>query len=197
MSEDPRFALAISRIDAANGDDPTTLSAGNVSRPKELVHADMLTRWVGQLRPFASDELLLAARGHHIRRWLHPRSEYPDGREGYLRWRTTLYRFHAEQVGAILLDCGYDEKTVDRVRELVGKRALRREPEAQALEDGLCLVFMETQFQQLNDRVADEKMIEVLRKTWRKMSPSGREFALSLQLPAHQRQLVEFALAVG
>ncbi len=197
MSKDPRFSDAISRIDTANADDPNVLTFGGTTRPKELAHAEMLTRWVKQLRPEASDELRLAARGHHIHRWQHPRAEQPDGRQGYLRWRTALYRFHAEEVSAILVACGYEATVVDRVAALVGKRVPRHDPDAQALEDGLCLVFMETQFQQLNDRVADDKMVDVLRKTWAKMSPSGRDFALSLDLPAHQRELVERALAAG
>ncbi len=195
ISNQARFERAIAAIDAANAADPTSLTIAGVARPKELVHAEMLTRWVTLLRPDASEELLLAARAHHIRRWQRPRSTYPEGRSGYLRWRTGLATFHAEQAGAILAEAGYESATVARVQSLIRKRGLGTDLETQALEDGLCLVFMETQFEQLSDRVPDDRMVDVLRKTWAKMSPAGREFALALELPAHQRQLVERALA--
>jgi hypothetical protein len=192
-----RFDSAVKHIDAANGSDPNVLLVGGVARPKELVHAEMLTRWLGELLPGASEAVLLAARAHHIRRWEHPRSELPDGRTGYLRWRTQLRDFHADLAAKILRGAGYDAESIERVRTLIRKRAPASDPEAQALEDGLCLVFMETQFQSLNDRIADEKMVDVLRKTWAKMSPAGRTFALALNLPPHHRDLVERALAAG
>lgn len=189
------FEQAIARIDDANAADPNVLVVGGVARPKEVVHAEMLTRWVGELLPSASDAVLLSARAQHIRRWEHPRSELPDGRTGYLRWRTQLKDFHAELAASILTDLDYDAVSIERVRTLIRKRAPTSDPEAQALEDGLCLVFMETQFQSLNDRLADDKMVEVLRKTWLKMSPAGRTFALALDLAPHHRDLVERALA--
>jgi len=195
MDPKQRFADAIARIDTANAADPNTLVVDGAERPKELVHAEMLTRWVRELQPGATEALLLAARAQHIRRWEHPRSEFPDGRSGYLRWRTGLKDFHAETAAAILQSCGYEGETIERVRTLVRKRAPANDAEAQALEDGLCLVFMETQFGTLNDRIADEKMVDILRKTWTKMSPAGRAFALALDLSPHQRELVVSALA--
>ena len=197
MDPKQRFDEAIARIDAANAADPNTLDVKGSTHPKELVHAEMLTRWVGELHPGASEALLLAARAQHIRRWEHPRNEFPDGRTGYLRWRTGLKDFHAETVATILESCDYEADTVDRVRTLVRKRAPAGDAEAQALEDGLCLVFMETQFEALNERIADEKMVDVLRKTWAKMSAAGRGFALALELPPHHRELVVRALGPG
>ena len=189
------FEKAIALIDQANEADPNVLVVGGVARPKEVVHAEMLTRWVGELLPGASEAVLLSARAQHIRRWEHPRGEYPDGRSGYLRWRTQLREFHADLAEPILREVGYDAATIERVRTLIRKRAPANDADAQAMEDGLCLVFMETQFQSLNDRLADEKMVDVLRKTWTKMSPAGRAFALALDLPPHHSDLVERALA--
>ena len=147
-----RFEAAIAAIDAANAADPNTLQVGGISRPKELAHAEMLTALVKQLRPEASEQLLLAARAHHIRRWVHPRSSFPAGRIGYLRWRKELHEFHANETRRILLGVGYDEEIADRVSEIVQKRGLGRDDEVQAFEDGLCLVFLETQFDELSAR---------------------------------------------
>ena len=190
-----RFRRAIELIDAANADDPSRVTVGGVSRPKEIAHAELLTEWIERLRPDPSEPLLLAARAHHIQRWRVPRSTYPDGRRGYLRWRRDLHQFHAERVGEILHQCGYDEQTITRVQALVRKYRLTSDPEVQTLEDGLCLVFLETQLDEVGDRIDDEKMVEVLRKTWRKMTPAGREAALRLGLSEHGRGLVERALA--
>ncbi len=164
-------------------------------RPKELVHAEMLTEWVRQLSPESGEPLLLAARAHHIRRWMMPRSSYPAGRSGYLRWRRDLHRFHADETGRILESVGYDAETITRVQQIVRKERLTLDPEVQALEDGLCLVFLQLQLDELTDRVGDnDKMLDVLRKSWRKMSPKGREFALALELSEEGQELVRQAL---
>ena len=144
--ETERFRDTIRRIDAANADDPHSLIVDGESRPKELTHAAMLSDWVRRLRPDASEPLLLAARAHHILRWTIPRDDYPSGRHGYLRWRTALHAMHAAEVGRVLKEAGYGADEIARVQQLVRKHNLKRDPEAQTLEDGLCLVFLETQF---------------------------------------------------
>ena len=190
-----RFAAAIAAIDAANANAPTTLDVAGEKRPKELAHAEMLTDWIRRFRPEASEELLLAARAHHIRRWTHPRSDYAAGRNGYLRWRRELRTFHAEQTAAILQAAGYEESVVKRVGEIVLKRGLGRDDEVQAFEDGLCLVFLETQFDDLSARTERAKMVEIVRKTVRKMSPSAREAAGSVPLSVAGAAIVQEAFA--
>jgi len=189
-----RFARAISAIDAANAEDPTRLVIGGIVRPKELVHAEMVTQWVRKLRPDASEELLLAARAHHIRRWVSPRQSFPAGRAGYLAWRSELKLRHAEEAGRILIEAGYPAASVRRVQELIRRVDLRGDPEAQALEDALCLVFLETQLGDVATRLEDAKMIDVIRKTLRKMSAGGRACVAKLPLPAGGRELLARAL---
>ena len=185
---EPRFERAIAAIDAANAEDPNQ---------KEPLHARLVTEWVRRLRPDAGEELLLAARAHHIRRWAIPRSSYPDGRAGYLRWRRVLHQAHARDVAEILAAVGYDDATVARVQDLVRKKGLGRDPDpdVQALEDALCLVFIETQFRELADRLEPDKMVDVTRKTLVKMSAEAKTLALSLDLPPEDRAVLEQALA--
>ncbi len=190
-----RFRDAIRRIDAANADDPHTLVVDGEARPKELTHAAMLSAWVRRLRPDADEPLLLAARAHHIRRWTIPRDDYPSGRHGYLRWRTALHAMHAAEVGRVLMEAGYGADEIARVQQLVRKHDLKRDPEAQTLEDGLCLVFLETQFADLRARHPAAKIADIVQKTWRKMSPAAHELALDLNLPPDDRAALEQALA--
>jgi hypothetical protein len=192
-SSGARLELALAKIDEANRDDPETLVIDGKPVPKELTHARMLTDWVRRLRPDASEALLLAARGHHIRRWERLRSSYPAGRHGYLRWRRDQQQFHAQTVAAILQDVGYDGETIERVKAIIQKQGLGRDPEVQAFEDGLSLVFMETQLHELSAATDEEKMLGILRKTWRKMSPAGREAALRANLGPGERALLERA----
>jgi hypothetical protein len=189
-----RFDRAISAIDAANADDPNRIVVRGVERPKELAHAELMTEWIGRLRPDADEALLLAARAHHIRRWTVPRADYPEGRAGYLRWRTGLHKKHADDVGRILEAEDYDGATIRRVQDIVRKRNLAADPDVQALEDALCLVFVETQFRELADRLDEEKMVDVVRKTLAKMSDQGKTFALALDLPEPDRRLLGLAL---
>ena len=191
-----RLAVALAAVDAANADDPHTIVVGGVVRPKELTHAEMMTRWVRRLSPGCSDEQLIAARAHHLRRWAIPRDTYPRDRAGYLRWRTAQQRQHAEDVASIMRDAGYGEESVERVQAIVRKRGLGRDPEVQVHEDALCLVFLETQFDELAESVGDEaRMVEILRKTAAKMSPAGLAAARTLPLSAEGAALLGRALA--
>ncbi len=193
MSE-ARFQQAIRRIDAANAADPNTIVVKGEARPKELTHAVMLTAWVERLRSAPGEALLLAARAHHLRRWAIPRDAYPAGRRGYLRWRQVLHERHAGEIAEILHDVGYPSELIERVQDLVQKRNLRRDPEVQTLEDGLCLVFLETQLSDFRAQHGEAKTTDILRKTWKKMSQPARRLALELDLPADDRGLVEQAV---
>lgn len=192
------FERAIALIDAANALDPNVfVREDDTRRPKELAHAEMLTAWVMSLRPDASEEALLAARGQHIRRWEHPRSSFPEGRAGYLRWRTALYRFHADTTAALLREAGYGDEAVARVASLIRKEGLGTDPDAQVIEDGLCLVFLETQLAEFANRTDHEKMVNILRRTWRKMSPAARDEALKLAFAEPEHALIREALGEG
>jgi hypothetical protein len=169
--DEKRFDRAIAAIDVVNAGSPTGV---------EPDHAVRVTEWVRRLRPDAGEALLLAARAHHIRRWTVPRSSYPEGRAGYLRWRRDLHEVHAREVAAVLTDAGYDETAIARVQDLVRKRNLAKDPEVQILEDALCLVFIQTQYDELAAKLEPEKMDEVVRKTLAKMSDQGRALAAEL-----------------
>ena len=193
--ETDRLARALDAIDAANADDPHTILIDGVSRPKELAHAELMTRWVRTLDPDCTDEQLLAARAHHLRRWTISRDSYPDGRAGYLRWRTALKRQHADDVGEILRGAGYDDQVVARVQAIVRKQGLGSDPAVQVHEDALCLVFLETQLDELAGKLGDDKTIDVLQKTAKKMSPAGLQAALGLRFAPAAAALLERALA--
>jgi hypothetical protein len=187
---------AFAAIDAANADDPFTIVVDGVERPKEQAHAELMVDWVRRLDPDASEAQLLAARAHHLRRWSLPRDDFPEGRSGYLRWRTVLKRQHAEEVATILGDVGYDEDTIARVQQIVRKEGLQRDPAVQVHEDALCLVFLQTQLVDVAAQLGEDKTIDVLRKTARKMSPKGIAAVQELSLPAEGQRLLTLALAV-
>jgi hypothetical protein len=190
-----RFDRAIELIDAANADDPNTLVVDGVARPKEQAHAELMTEWVRRLDPDASELQLLAARAHHLRRWSIPRTDYPDGRAGYLRWRTQLKKQHAEEVGEILRSVGYDDDEIEAVQRIVRKQGLEDDPMVQTHEDALCIVFLATQLDETVAKMTDDKAIEVLQKTARKMSPGAIEIAGSLDYSPPGAALLERALA--
>jgi hypothetical protein len=189
-----QFEQAVVAIDAANADDPETIVVRGARRPKELAHAELMTERILELDPDADEAQLLAARAHHLRRWSIPRSTFPDGRAGYLRWRTTLNRQHANDVGAILADAGYDSTTIDRVQRIIRKEGLKSDAAVQTHEDALCLVFLETQLLEILDRLGDDKSIDVIAKTLRKMSQKGIDVALGLPLDERARTAVVHAM---
>jgi len=189
-----RFDAAIAAIDAANADDPATIEIDGVLRPKEQAHAELMTAWVRRLDPDADEAQLLAARAHHLRRWSIARTEYPEGRAGYLRWRAALKARHATEVAGILEGCGYPAATVERVQQIVRKDHLRTDPAVQTHEDALCLTFLQTQLGGLGAQLGEDRTVEVLQKSLAKMSERGRQEALGLDLGSAERDLVERAV---
>jgi len=189
-----RLERALAAIDAANADDPVRIEVRGRTRPKEQAHAELMSEWVAALAPEASEALQLAARAHHLRRWQIPRAEYPEGRAGYLRWRRALHDFHAEQARAILAELGFEEALLSRVDDLLHKRGLARgDAEAQTLEDALCLVFLETQYRELAARLEGDKLVDVTRKTLKKMSPRALELARGLPLDPRDAETIRRA----
>ena len=192
---DPAWVTeAMRRFDAANAADPNRETAEGVEHPKEVLYARRLTDWVLRLAPDASLPLRLAARCQHVCRWMIPRSDYPAGRAGYLKWRAELKLFHARRAGEILTEVGCPEEVRRRVAALNLKQNLASDPDCAVLEDALCLVFLEFQFNDLAARADDETMINAVKKSWAKMSPAGREQALRLNHSPRARALLERAL---
>ncbi len=185
MADAGPYDAAVAAIDAANEGDPMALD-----------HGRRATAWVQRLDPGADDAQLLAARAHHLRRASAvPRSSYPKGRAGYLRWRRDAKDRHAADVGELLGAVGYDGELVARVQALVRKET--RDGAAQVHEDAACLVFLETQLDELAADLGDDHTVEVLRKTARKMSAAGLAAAGALPLSEHGRSLLERALSTS
>lgn len=190
-----RFEAAIARIDAANAEDPNLVDVDGERVPKELLYARRMSEQLQRLEPEASEALRIAVRAQHVCRWKIPRDAFPKDRAGYKKWRTRLGLMHAELAGDIAQQAGYDEETVQRVRDLVLKKRLRQDPEAQTLEDVACLVFLRHYFPAFAAEHDDDKVVRILQKTWVKMGERGRQAALALELPERERGLVERALA--
>ena len=194
-ADSERFTEAIRRFDAANAEDPETEVVDGKSYPRELLYAQRMSTWLERYAPEASESLRLAVRCQHIRRWVIPRRDYPMGRRGYLQWRSTLARFHAETAAEILRQVGYEEEIIERVQSMLRKEGLKRDPEVQCLEDVICLVFLGNYCADFARQHETSKALGVLRKTWSKMSVRGQEVAQVSVLPPEVQRLIEAALA--
>ncbi|MGO8931459.1 MAG: DUF4202 domain-containing protein [Limisphaerales bacterium] len=189
-----RFETALRRFDEENTRDPNVEHVAGADHPSELIYAEWLTELVLKLCPDASEALRLAARCQHLCRWMVPRGSYPMNRAGYLKWRAALKQFHAQKAGQILREVGYADDMIARVQSLNLKQDFPHDPEGRILEDALCLVFLEHQFAGLASKTADDKMINALQKTWKKMTPAAQALAAKLSYSPHQRELLEQAL---
>ena len=189
-----RFETALRRFDDANARDPNVEIADGVAQPRELLYARRLSDWVLQLCPDASEALRLAARCQHICRWEIPRNSYPMTRAGYLQWRATLKKFHAQKAGEILRELGYTEDVIGRVQDLNLKKNFPNDSDGRVLEDALCLVFLQYQLADLAAKTAEDKTINALQKSWQKMTEVARAEALKLNLGPREKALLEGAL---
>jgi Domain of unknown function (DUF4202) len=185
-----RFDSAVQRFDELNSRDPHGEQVQGVTQPRELIYARWLTGWVLKLCPEASEELRLAARCQHLCRWMVPRESYPMTRSGYLHWREDLKKFHAEKAGEVLRAAGYSDDFIARVQALNLKKNFPQDVESRVLEDALCLVFLEHQFADLAHKTSDEKMINVLQKSWKKMTPAAHAFAMKLAYTEKEKALL-------
>lgn len=190
-----RFAAALQRFDRENRRDPNIVMLEGAPQPRELVYARWLSEWVLRLCPQASETLRLAARCQHLCRWLIARDAYPMTRAGYLQWREALKKLHAQKAGEILREAGYPEDVVQRVQELNLKKHFPHDPESRVLEDALCLVFLERQLGELAAKTSDDKVINALQKSWKKMTTTAQAEARRLNYGPRERALLERALS--
>jgi hypothetical protein len=175
-----RFAAAISAIDAANARDPHKIELNSRLEPAALVYGRRMSETLARMAPHASEHMRIAARGQHIERWTSPRNSYPAGRIGYLRWRNDLKDFHSRRVGEIMVAAGYAGNDISRVGALIRKEQLKADPEAQLLEDVACVLFLEHYLAEFIGKTDEDKVAQILAKTWKKMSKLGREHAARL-----------------
>jgi hypothetical protein len=194
IDDSVRFNAAIAAFDAANSADPNLERDGRSEHPKELVYARRMSVMLDRFAPDAPEVVRLAVRCQHLRRWEIPRDSFPRTPEGYKAWRKRLMDFHAEAAGRILLDAGYDAETVPHVQALLRKERLKRDPDSQLVEDVVGLVFLEHYLERFvaeHPEYDEAKLADILRKTWAKMSPRGREAALKLvKLPEPLKPVV-------
>jgi Domain of unknown function (DUF4202) len=194
-----RFNAAIAAFDAANSADPNSERDGEAEHPKELVYARRMSTMLERYAPDASEAVRLAVRCQHIRRWEIPRDQFPKTPEGYRAWRKRLMDFHAEVAGRILEAVGYDAEAVAHVLALIRKERLKRDPDAQLVEDVVDLVFLEHYLERFvadHPEYDEAKLADILKKTWAKMSERGRAAALKLvKLPEALKPMI--ARAVG
>ena len=191
-----RFKQTIALFDAANAQDPNQ----DEGQPKELLYAQRMTDMIAHFAPDASEAAQLAVRAQHIQRWKVPRNTHPMTKEGYHAWRTGLYSFQADTAGELMRQAGYDETMIERVKKAVGKRGIKSNPDTQMLEDVAGLVFIEhymLAFAQSKPEYDEPKWLEIIRKTWKKMSKNAQAFALSgkLRLPEPLVPLITKAIS--
>ena len=192
---DDRRSRAIAAFRAQNAQDPNRVLDGGVERPRELVDAERLATWVERLEPSPSEALALASHCQHLCRWKVPRSAFPEGRVGYLTWRKALARMHADQAAEVLRSVGYEEELIAEVRRINLKQARLDSPDVQTMEDALCLAFLEHELAEFAVKHDDAKVVDIIQKSWGKMSERGHQRALELPLSGHAGALVGRALA--
>ncbi|MDB4297458.1 DUF4202 domain-containing protein [Flavobacteriaceae bacterium] len=190
-----KFESAISLFDEANLKDPNKEEYKGTTYAKEYLYGLRMSNRMDIFMPDAPEALKLSARCQHICRWEIPRNTYPMDRVGYFKWRNELKKLHAEKAGAILTKCGYDNETIEQVQFVLLKKQLKKNELTQALEDVICLVFLEFYFDEFGVKHEEAKLIDIVQKTWAKMSEKGHEAALELPFSAEGLALVKKALA--
>ncbi len=194
------FKQVCTLIDDANSKDPNQESDGNKDWPKELLYSHRMADMLERFDPDSDDVIELAIRAQHIERWKSPRSDFPMNKKGYYQWRTQLYQFHADTLGKLMLEAGYDTSDIERAKLAVGKKNLKNNLDTQLLENISAMVFIEhymLEFVENHPEYDEDKWITIILRTWNKMSEKGQEFALSgaLKLPESLIPLIKKSIS--
>ncbi|MCM8525831.1 MAG: DUF4202 domain-containing protein [Lentisphaeraceae bacterium] len=190
-----RLENTLKAIDAMHAQDPEKELVNGETRPAELVYAERMTQWLNTLSANPGEEVQIAVRSQHLCRWEIPRSDYPMDKPGYFKWRTDLGKLHADKAAEAMTANGYDEETIEQTKKIIRKQNLKTSTEAQLMEDCACLVFIETGFLDFAAKYPEEKVIDIVQKTWKKMSEGAHEAALKLSLPDKALTLIQKALS--
>lgn len=200
MTQQTPLTETLKLIDEANSKDPNQqCDASGKAWPKELLYSYRMTDMLERYQTEPDEVAQIFSRAQHIQRWMSPRSDYTMDRKGYHQWRTALYTYHADTACELMQQAGYDEQKITRVRLAVSKKSIKRNPDSQLLEDISSLVFIEhyiLAFVEKHPEYDEEKWIDIVRKTWHKMSDSAHAFALSgkLVLPESLIPLIQKAV---
>lgn len=185
----------LAALDALHAEDPRRVEVDGEPVPQELWHAGRMSAWLERLHEHPDELMRLAVRGQHLQRWQVPRSDYPEGRVGYLTWRRDQGQRAGETTARLMQQAGYTAEQAERVARMIRKQGLGRDEGAQAVEDCACLVFLENYFGDFSKQIDHDHLIRIVQMTWKKMSPRAHELALGLPMTAEARGLVEEALA--
>ena len=189
-----KLGEVLESIDRKNAADPSHVLFDGTDYATALIEGVRAHHWVQHLRPDAPAPLLIAARGHHFRRWEIPRSSYPRSRQGYLAWRNRLYDFQAEAVAEVMEQAGYTHDAIAQAGRLLRKQDLKADADTQTYEDAVSLAFLEVRLASFMDTVTAEQLTRALHSTWRKMSESGHAAALTLTLEPRVAKVISRAL---
>ena len=195
MTDHEKLLHILTDIDEVNNEDPRSVDVAGVANPYELLYGQRMSKMLQQYEPEASIFLQIAARGQHIGRWKIPRNDYPMDRSGYLKWRSRLKFYHADVLGELMQRRGYAQEEIENVRSLVIKKGLKSYAEAAILEDVVCFVFLKFYLEEFAAQHEEAKVLDILRKTWSKMTPQGQKWALAMDLPLVASEMVRKALA--
>jgi len=189
-----KLAKVIQGIDALNQEDPNKIDVDGKPSSKELLYSRRMSNCLAIFAPKATEQLAIAAHGQHIARWKIPRDSYPKTRVGYLKWRKDLGIYHGDQLATIMKTESYSTEDIERVRTIVGKKGIKSDSEIQILEDVACLVFIEHYLEPFALAHDETKIVDIIRKTWAKMSDKGHKAALQIPLSDPVKSLVAQAL---
>lgn len=194
------YEQAINLIDNANSKDPNIAQAEGKDWPKEQLYSQRMSDMLKRYKPDADFVIKLAIHGQHIQRWQSPRNAYPMDKQGYHKWRSDLYIFHADKVASIMVQAGFSEQDIKRAKNAVAKVGIKSNPDTQLLEDVVGLVFIENymlDFAAKHPEYTEQKWIDIIRKTWNKMSVDAHGFVLSGNITLPESLTPTILKAVG
>jgi len=193
--ENTQLQQVVEKIDQINDQDPNRDNDPELgTQASTKLYGMRMSAMLQSFYPQASDLVRIAARAQHIKRWEYPRSDYPQGRKGYMQWRTHLYEVHARITSELMQQCGYSKPQCAHVEKMLKKRGLKKDPDVQTLEDIICLVFIRYYLSSFMQQHEEEKIIDIIRKTAAKMSPYALACTQKLDLAQEVTEVLGKAL---
>lgn len=170
------------------------IDSENCDDKSEVLYSKRMLETLLDFDTQAEDDLKIACYGQHIKRFAYPRSDYPEGRAGYLKWRKELYTIHANLVEDCILKANGSKQFAESVKNIMINKVTGK-GKSQTFEDVACLVFLKYYFNDFAVKHEESKLVTIIQKTWNKMSDKAHEAALKLKFTDEQMALLKKALS--
>lgn len=194
MISDYQYHKAIIAIEQIHSKDITQEQHNGSLIPAEFLYGKRMLKTLELVSPESSYAMKLAVQCQHLQRWGVPRSSYTYDRRGYHEWRREVMKYQLEQTINLLSSISIDEIDIKWIAQVINAQENKADSNGLIIMDTACLVFLKWYMEPFAKKHESEKVLDILKKTFRKMSTDAQNLISKLDLPESSLQVLNQAI---